>query len=150
MRKGPNVKKELLRAAVALTWLAAGTPVGAAQVTVSDAWFRALPASLPAGGYFTLHNNGTAVQLTAAQSPACGTLMLHRSTRTGGMDSMMMVGSVIVPAGGTIAFSPGGYHLMCTSPKSAMTPGGQVPVTFRFSDGTTTTARFDVRNASGR
>jgi len=119
-------------------------------VTVSDAWFRALPANLPAGGYFTLHNSGTAVQLTAAQSPVCRTLMLHRSTRTGGTESMTMVGSVIVPAGGTIAFSPGGYHLMCSSPKSAMTPGGQVPVTFRFSDGTTTTARFEVRNASGR
>jgi copper(I)-binding protein len=125
-------------------------PAGAAQVQVSGAWFRALPSNLPAGGYFTLHNNGAAVQLKSAQSPACGTLMLHQSMQMGGMESMMAVQSVDVPAGGTITFAPGGYHLMCTSPTSAMTPGGQVPVTFGFSDGSSVTVPFSVRNASGK
>src|SRR6185437_7883869 len=30
----------------------------ASEVKVGDAWLRALPSGLPAGGYFTLHNNG--------------------------------------------------------------------------------------------
>ena len=66
---------------------------------------------------FHAGNNGAAVQLLkTVQSPACGMLMLHRSANVGGMESMMMVESMDVPAGGTIAFAPGGYHLMCTSP----------------------------------
>ena len=97
-----------------------------------------------------LHNGGADIQLTSAQSPACGTLMLHKSSEANGMSSMVMVESVDAPAGETLEFSPGGYHLMCTSPTSAMTPGAQVPVTFKFSDGTITTANFAVRNANGK
>ena len=122
----------------------------AAQVSISGAWFRALPSGLPAGGYFTLRNNGAAVQLKTVQSPACGMLMLHRSADVGGMESMTMVEAVDVPAGGTIAFAPGGYHLMCTSPTAAMTPGGHVPVRLGFSDGSSVTVSFAVRNANGK
>jgi len=125
-------------------------PASAAQVNVSGAWFRALPSSLPAGGYFTLHNGGADIRLTGARSPACGMLMLHKSTESGGMSSMAMVESIDVPAGGTVEFSPGGYHLMCTDPTSAMTPGAQASVTFKFSDGTTTTVNFAVKNANGK
>ena len=72
---------------------------------------RALPAHLPAAGYFTLHNAGKdPLALTAASSPACGMLMLHKSTQSGGMGSMEDVASVPVPAGGDIKFAPGGYH----------------------------------------
>jgi copper(I)-binding protein len=143
------VKKGIPSIAI-LAVLLGGLPAEAAQVTVSDAWFRALPSNLPAGGYFTLHNAGNDVKLTGAQSPACGMLMLHRSTTNGGMAEMTMVDSVDVPRGGSLSFSPGDYHLMCTAPTSAMTPGAHVPVTLKFSDGTAVTATFDVRNASGK
>jgi copper(I)-binding protein len=39
---------------------------------------------------------------------------------------------------------------MCTDPTAAMTPGAQVPVTIKFSDGTTTTVTFAVKNANGK
>ena len=53
-------------------------PGFAAGPLVSDAWIRAMPAGIPSGGYFTLHN-GTAkdVVLMGASSPGCGSLMLH-------------------------------------------------------------------------
>ncbi len=140
----------MLEAAFVLAGLLTGSAAGAAQVSVSGAWFRALPSSLPAGGYFAVRNNGGDVQLKAAQSPACGMLMLHRSAVVGGVATMMMVDSVDIPAGGTVVFSPGGYHLMCMSPTAAMTPGARVPVTLKFGDGTTTTVDFAVRNASGK
>jgi copper(I)-binding protein len=149
MKKGPNVNKAILSAALAAGLIGSSAAL-AAQVQVSGAWFRALPSHLPAGGYFTLHNNGVPVKLKGAQSPACGMLMLHRSADVGGMESMMMVETVVIPAGGTIAFAPGGYHLMCTSPAAAMMPGGHVPVTLRFSDGSSVTVSFAVRNANGK
>jgi periplasmic copper chaperone A len=126
-------------------------PGPAANVTLSGGWFRALPAGLPAGGYFTLHNGGTApLKLTAASSPACGMLMLHKSVTANGVARMLHVSSVDVPAGGAVTFAPGGYHLMCMKPKPAMKPGGTVSVTLEFADGSKTTASFAVRNAAGR
>jgi periplasmic copper chaperone A len=127
------------------------TPAFAAQVTVTNAWFRALPAKLPSGGYFTLHNGGAApITLTGAESPACGMLMLHKSSDMNGMSSMSDVASVPVPAGGTLQFAPGGYHLMCMNPAPAMKPGASVSVTLDFADGTKATLLFAVKNAAGR
>ena len=86
--------------------------------------------------------------LTGAESPACGMLMLHKSENRGGMTSMDMVSSVNVPAGGGVTFAPGGFHLMCTEPKSNLKPGATVPVTLLFQDGSKITTDFAVRNAA--
>ena len=84
----------------------------AAKVTVSDAWIRALPAHLPAAGYFTAHNNGQHdVDITGAQALACGSLMLHLSSDDKGMGSMRQVDKVTVPAGGNVKFATVSYHL---------------------------------------
>lgn len=121
----------------------------AAEVTVSNAWMRALPGTLPGAGYFELHNMGKSeAVLTAAESSACGMLMLHKSESAGGMSNMMDVDSVTVPAGGKIVFAPGGYHLMCMDPK--LKPGMTVSVTLSFADGTKTSADFAVKNAAGK
>src|SRR5580698_7140544 len=115
--------------AAILAVLAAGPAAAAPALVVSDAWMRALPASVPSGGYFTLHNNGTTdVDLIDAESPACGMLMLHKSSDTGGMNGMNDVADVKVPAGASIAFSPRGLHLMCMDATDALKPGATVPV----------------------
>jgi copper(I)-binding protein len=123
----------------------------AAELTVSDAWIRALPSSIPSGGYFNLHNGGkTSVTLTGVSSPACGMLMLHRTENMGGVSQMSDIAGVNVPAGETIKFSPGGYHLMCMNATGAIKPGKMALVTLKFSDGETINAIFAVRNASGK
>jgi periplasmic copper chaperone A len=122
---------------------------GAAQVTVSDAWFRALPGALPAAGYFTIRNTGSAeIAVTGAQARGCGNLMLHQSTDMGGMSGMAMVEKVLVPAGGSVKFAPGSYHLMCEGAKLKV--GTKMPVALRFSDGTSQVVSFAVRNATGK
>lgn len=144
--KGFKMRKWII-AALALLPL----PALAASVTVSGAWMRALPAHLPAAGYFIAHNSGKSpVAIVGAQTAACGTLTLHHSVMGQGMDRMEAVKQVAVPAGGKAVFAPGGYHLMCMDPKAAIRPGAKVPVTLRFSDGTHLTVPFAVRNARGR
>ena len=114
-------------------------------------WMRALPRSVPAGGYFILHNDGKAlVTLTGAQSPACGMLMLHLSENNGGMSSMRHVDSIDVAPGGMLEFKQGSYHLMCMQPGPAIKPGASVPVTLTFKDGAKISADFPVRNAAGK
>jgi hypothetical protein len=127
------------------------TPALAANMTVAGGWFRALPAKLPAGGYFTLHNGGAMpVSLIGAASPACGSLMLHKSMTMNGMASMESIESIPVPPGTDVTFAPGGYHLMCMQPTPAMKPGASVPVTLQFADGAKLTSNFAVKTATGK
>lgn len=120
-------------------------------LSLSGGWIRLLPGGLPAAGYFTLKNSGTAkVALTGADTPACGMLMLHKSSDTGGMSSMQDVEKVDVPGGGTVNFTPGGLHLMCMDPKPSLKLGASVPVTLSFQGAPPLTARFDVRGATGK
>ena len=121
----------------------------AAPFDITEAWFRSLPGKLPAGGYFTAQNNTRRdVSITGASSDACGMLMIHLSSNKGGMTGMDMMESVKVPAGGIVKFAPGGYHLMCESPK--MKIGAKVPVLLRLSDGSSIAVGFQVKNASGK
>ena len=134
-----------------LALLAAAPVLAAAPLAVSDAWIRAMPAGVPSGGYFTLHNGSTKdLALTGASTSACGSLMLHKSEMKGGMSSMHHVDEVDVPAGGSIAFAPGGYHLMCMQATPTIVPGGRVIVTLSFKDGSKLTVPFEVRNAAGK
>jgi len=131
--------------------LALSTSAFAGDVVVTSGWFRALPAGLPSGGYFTLHNDSNkTVTLTGASSPACGILMLHKSEDKGGTMEMMDTPTIAVPAGTDLKFAPGGYHLMCMNATAAMKPGKTVAVTLELQDGTKLPATFAVKNAKGQ
>ena len=131
-------------AALALSVSLTG-PAHAADVTITQGWFRALPSSVPSGGYFTLHNGSAKkVTLSNVASPACGMLMMHKTSKNG-MEHVM---ALDVAPGETLVFAPGGYHLMCMNSK--LKPGTSVPVTFIFSQGTKQTATFAVRTATGK
>lgn len=120
-------------------------------LTVSNSWFRFIMASRPAAGYFILTNAGSKPHtLTGAASPACGSLIMHKSQQQNGEDTMVMVSSIPVPAQGAVTFAPGGYHLMCMSPSKDMKVGAKVPVTLTFDDGTTLTQDFVVHNVAGK
>jgi hypothetical protein len=77
-------------------------------------------------------------------------LMMHQSSNKGGMSGMDMVDKVSVPAGGTVRFAPGGYHLMCENPTAKMKVGSKVGVLLRLSDGSAVAAGFVVKNAAGK
>ncbi|MEW9624176.1 copper chaperone PCu(A)C [Rhodanobacter geophilus] len=124
----------------------AGAPV---HVTASHAWIRVLPGGLPAGAYVVLRNDGDrAISLTGASSPAYGEAMLHESSRAGGMSRMTMVDALAIPAHGTQALQPGGYHLMLMDAKHPVQPGDTVRVVLRFGNGGTLPVDFKARPAS--
>jgi periplasmic copper chaperone A len=146
MKKEKNVKK--LLEGLGLLFISA-VAAQATPVSISDAWFRFLPAGLPAGGYFVAHNSGASdLAITGAKSSACDMLMLHKSSNTGGMSGMDMVDKVPLPAHGAASFLPGGYHLMCDQPK--MKVGAAAPVTLQLSDGSSVKVFFAVRDARGK
>lgn len=138
----------------ALAAPAAAAPPSASappSVTVSHQWMRFLTPQIPAAGYMTLHNGGSRpTVLTGAASPGCGMLMLHRSIVQSGVAKMVMVQSVTVPSHGSIAFQPGGYHLMCMQPAADVRPGKHVPVSLTFEGGGTLSVVFPVYGAKGK
>jgi hypothetical protein len=141
-----SVKRLSIAILLAMTSMAQAAPF-----EVSDGWFRALPGKLPAGGYFTAANGtGREVAIVSANSDACGMLMMHQSSNKGGMSGMDMIDRVIVPAGGTVRFAPGGYHLMCENPNAKMKVGSKVGVLLKLSDGSSVAAGFVVKNAVGK
>ena len=100
--------------------------------------------------FHPLEFGATPQALVGASSSACGSLMLHQSVTKNGVEQMIMVPKVAVPAHGTLQFAPGGYHLMCMSPAATMRPGQSVPVTLQFEGGGTLSASFPVRGATGK
>ncbi|MGH9805694.1 MAG: copper chaperone PCu(A)C [Terriglobia bacterium] len=126
----------------------AAAPAG---VSIEQPRMRLIIKNRPAAGYFTIKNRGTSpVKLTGASSIGCGMVMLHQSKEENGVDKMLPVESVMVPAHGSVSFAPGGYHLMCMKPQSAMQVGHDVPVTLKFANGDSLTTQFLVRGASGK
>lgn len=72
-------------------------------------------------------------------------VMLHQTKEVHGVEKMVPVKSLPVPAHGTLSFAPGGYHLMCMQPQASMAIGKSVPVTLKFADGSSITAQFPVQ-----
>jgi len=134
---------------VAAALLAASA--AASELGIASPWIRLLPGGAPAGGYFTLRNGAQRpVELVGVSSTAYGSVMMHRTTEAGGMARMQPVDRIEVPAGGEVAFAPGGYHLMLMQPARNIAVGDRIPVTLEFADGRRLTREFDVRGPTGK
>ena len=140
MRRLSNL---LVAAFAAVFFVQAGPPA----IAVTGPYLRFISPGVPAAGYFHLINNSVvpAAVLTGVSSPDCGTLMMHKSTNVGGMMRMEMVDQLTIVRGQRLVFEPGGYHLMCLSPK--MQVGGTAKVIFKFKDGNTVDTVFKVIGA---
>jgi copper(I)-binding protein len=123
-------------ALAAATALVATAAMGAPRaLTVREPWSRPAAAGTVGVGYMTLVNRGPhAETLVAAASPSAKRVEVHRSVMRGGVMSMTPERRVTVPAGGSVAFAPGGYHLMFVGLKAALKPGDRLPATLVFAD----------------
>ena len=122
-----------------------------AQVTASHAWIRVLPGALPAGAYVVLRNDGDQpMSLIGANTSDYGEAMLHESSSAGGVNRMRMIAALSIPAHGTQALAPGGYHLMLMDAKHPIKPGDTVRVSLHFDDGETLQVALPVRPANSR
>lgn len=117
-----------------------------ADIEVTDAWIRWLPANLPGAGYATLTNTGSAVHvLVGASSPDYGDVSIHLTRVNNGMTEMRPIDSIILKPHTSVRFAEGGHHFMLMQPKRSLHPGDQVLVTLRFTEGLSITIPFEVR-----
>ncbi|MDE2346949.1 MAG: copper chaperone PCu(A)C [Gammaproteobacteria bacterium] len=109
---------------------------GTGALRADAAWIRVLPGDLPAAAYLTLRNAGDEeVALTGARSASYRRIMLHRSAGVGGMEGMVPVARLPVPAHGAVRLAPGGYHLMLMDAVRPIAPGRKVTLTLIFDGG---------------
>lgn len=120
----------------------------ATAIALSDAWVREAPPGAPNAAYFTLHNDDDAAHtLTGAESPQFARAELHVTRVEGGRVRMQQVQAVEVPAHGSVAFSPGNYHLMLMQPRAPLKAGDRIALTLQFKDAPAVSVQVPV--ASG-
>ena len=123
--------------------------VKAGPLTISGLQLRATAAGVPTGAaYLTIANSGKAADRLLSIDCACAAAaMMHKTEARGGISSMSMVDAVTVPAGGRVAFSPGGLHVMLVGVKGALKAGKTQIMTLRFEKAGSVKVAFDVVDA---
>ncbi len=117
------------------------TTVKEGPLQISDARIRALaPGQDKTAAYFDVHNPGAAdITLVGAEMAVARTVEIHRIIRDGDMVRMRRQPEVVISAGETVRFAPGGLHLMIFGVSSAV-DGAEIAL--NLSDGRSVDARF--------
>jgi periplasmic copper chaperone A len=127
-----------MRATMAVIGAALALAACAPKQTYVDHAYIRLPAR-PGGdavGYFTVHGGPKDATLVSVSCYDAIQTTMHQSMEAGGMSTMQPLGEVPVPAGKSVAFAPGGRHLMLFHLNPAIRPGRAVPLLFTFADAT--------------
>jgi len=127
--------------AIAVVAFLAGCQQAPKDVTADSAWVR-LPAVAgnPGAAYFTLRGGTKDATLLSVGAKFAVRTELHESMKGHeGMMTMAPVKDLPVPAGGTVAFEPGGKHVMLFDIAPTLKPGEKAPLTLTLSDGKTIT-----------
>ena len=91
--------------------------------------------SRPAVAYFTIHGGTANATLIAVDTDVAVKTELHESMTGGAMATMKPLDDVAIPAGTTVAFKPGGKHLMMFDMNPGIKPPRSITLTFTFANG---------------
>ena len=101
-------------------------------------------AGNPAAAYFDIANSGTRdMMIRAASVQGAGSAMMHVTEETG----MQEILQIMVKAGETVKFEPGGTHVMAMDLADTVVAGGKTEVTVTFVGGDKASFPADVRAA---
>lgn len=99
-----------------------------AQIVVKDAWVRATVPQQKATGAFMQLTAAQDSKLISVSSSAVPVVEVHEMSMEAGVMKMRPVSSLTLPAGKTVALTPGGYHVMLMDLKQQMKAGEVVPL----------------------
>ena len=118
-----------------LTLGLAFAPFAWADVQVSGAWARATLPGQTVGGVYMQLRSDTPSRLVAVKSPAARAAEVHQMSNDGGVMRMRRVDSLDLPAGKTMVFEPGGYHVMLLDIVRPLKAGQRVALTLVIEEG---------------
>lgn len=125
-------------------WLDPDAPAG---ISISDGRLM-LPAVAgnPGAVYFTIRNAGETDQaIRSAWVSGAAMATLHETRTEGGTARMRDAGEVPLPVGGSVAFAPGGLHVMAMDIGGTLEEGGTTEVTLTFASGDKVSFPVEIR-----
>ncbi|MBP6683210.1 MAG: copper chaperone PCu(A)C [Halioglobus sp.] len=144
--------KRMLHAALLLS-LAPLLAVAAepAALTLEGAWVRALPPGQPnTAAYLTATNRGAAaVTIVGASAAIAKTTQIHTTREVDGLQRMEQVAQLQLAPGQSLAFAPGGTHLMLMGLAQMPAPGEQVQLCLELAGGAQVCTQAEVQKGAG-
>jgi len=116
---------------------------------VRDAWIRLSPGNMDMlAGYARIENTCAApVEIVSASSTAFADVSLHETRIENGISRMRALATLPVAAHASVAFAPGGLHLMLMQSTKPLKAGDHVAIDFTLRDGRRIPGRFELRAA---
>lgn len=128
---------------------APGAAADAVTLEISDARLVLPPvAGNPAAVYFDVRNTGERnYAIRRADIAGAETSDIHGSMEMNGQMTMSGVGQVLVNAGQSESFKPGGFHVMAFGLDPKLVAGGTTEMTLTVVGGKTKTFPLEIRGA---
>lgn len=118
------------------------------DLRIQHPWVRATTIDRTAG-YMTIKNNGAAGDvLLSAESEIAARVELHRTTMENGIAKMSPLDRVDIAGKKTLAFEPGGRHVMLIGLKRKLEVNELVPVTLVFERAGRVEVQFVVQKSA--
>jgi len=110
---------------------------------------EAPPVSKVLAGYMNIRNTSDKdLKLVSAQSDDFGSVEFHRTIEKDGRASMQHQLSLLIPAGGSLIFKPGNYHMMLFKPARKLRAGDESIFRFQLENGDSINATAIVKKFS--
>lgn len=122
-----------------------------AALTLEGAWVRALPPGQPnTAAYLTATNRGAAaVTIVGASAAVANTTQIHTTREVDGLQRMEQVAQLQVAPGQSLAFAPGGTHLMLMGLAQMPAPGERVRLCLELAEGAQVCTLAEVKKSAG-
>ena len=102
------------------------------EVAVTDPWARAsITASRPAAAYMTIESP-TGDRLIGITTPVAEDVVIHAVREEDGINRMVHLPALDIPAGEPVTLAPGGMHAMLMGLDAKLVNGESFPMTLRF------------------
>ena len=107
----------------------------AQNVDVKDAWVRTSVQGQKATGAFMQLTASQPTTLVGVASPVAGVAEVHEMKMDGDVMRMRALpNGLALPAGKTVALTPGGYHVMLMDLKATLPKDSTIPLTLTFKN----------------
>lgn len=115
---------------------------------IVEGYVRGMPPGQSNSAAFLRIDNagGGDWHLVSGRTDVADSVELHSHQRDQGVVAMRRVSEVLVPAGGSFAFKPGGYHVMLIGLQRSLREGELVGLTLCADSGECISAELPVRS----
>lgn len=114
------------------------------EIAVTDPWARAsITASRPAAAYMTFESS-TGDRLIGITTPVAKNVVIHAVREEDGINRMVHLPALDIPAGEPVTLAPGGMHAMLMELDAKLVEGESFPMTLRFEKAPEMTVKVPV------